>query len=439
LSSLGLRHCFHTLLITPVMMFRLLLLGALLLFHGEVRAETPAEKAGFAPRLIIYNARGPANSCGPGCDRWIAVEGQVDEGATARVSRFLREVKDTRRPIYFHSPGGSVRPSYAIARLLRSRKAVARIGRTIATACAGGTQVDAACLKIKTAGGEIPAELTTRQAMCNSACSYLFMGATTREVAPDAAMAIHDSRLTVMVHGHVPAQQLAEFKSRGMERANRERAAFVVSMGISRELDDLVKTVKFESLHILTRSELYRFGIDTRALSETSWTLNTVVRPYVRKVAVAKLGDGPTFRTMEWRLFCENKDRARLTFVQEVEQGDSGNKTMMLMAGSDKPVAFGKFPARVGKYEVWSDIVAPDAMQAMLAASSLQMGEGTRDPEGKTKLATFDIDTLGLGTSWTQLLTSCPANNTRPGATSSTLNAAPAISSTSAAPASQAK
>ena len=65
-------------LIKPVMMLRLFLLAALLLVHGEARAETPAEKAGFAPRLIIYNARGPANSCGPGCDRWIAVEGQVD-------------------------------------------------------------------------------------------------------------------------------------------------------------------------------------------------------------------------------------------------------------------------------------------------------------------------------------------------------------------------
>ena len=71
---------------------------------------------------------------------------------------------------------------------------------------------------------------------------------------------------------------------------------------------------------------------------------------------------------------------------------------MMLMAGPDKSVAFGKFPARVGKYEVWSDIVAPDAMQAMLAASSLQMGEGTPGAEARPTLATFDIDTLGLGT-----------------------------------------
>jgi hypothetical protein len=114
---------------------------------------------------------------------------------------------------------------------------------------------------------------------------------------------------------------------------------------------------------------------------------------------------------------------------------------MMLAAGSDKSVAFGRYPARVGKYEVWSDVVAPDAMQAMLAASRLQMGEGTLSAEGKTSLTTFDIDTLGLGASWTQLLASCPTNTARPAASSSSLNVnpAPAIPATPAAPATAAK
>jgi hypothetical protein len=102
-------------------------------------------------------------------------------------------------------------------------------------------------------------------------------------------------------------------------------------------------------------------------------------------------------------------------------------------------VAFGKFPARVGKYEVWSDVVAPDAMQAMLTASSLQVGEGTLTAEGKTSLATFDIDTLGLGTSWRQLLASCPANNARPAAASSGLTAAPGFNAAPATPANPAQ
>jgi len=408
------------------MISRFLLAAALLLVQSPLRAEpSAAEKHGFAPKLVIYNAKGTPDCCGPGCDRWIAVEGEVDAGAAARIRRFLADAKDTRRPFYFHSPGGAVEQSYIIGRLLRGRKAIARVGRTLATACAGGTQVDAACLKIKTGGGEIEAELNTRNAMCNSACSYLFLGATTREVAPDAVVAVHNSKLTLVVHGQPPPRLVAEFRERGMAKADRERAAFVVSMGISRELDDLIKTVKFESIHALTRTELYRFGIDTRPLPETAWTLEAATRPYVRKVAVVKQGDGGSFRAMEWRLFCENGKRARLMFVRESDPGAAAISTVMMMAGTEKSVAFGKFPARVGKYEVWREVVALDAREAILAASRLQMGEGTQAAEGKANLATFDIDTVGLGTSWSQLLTSCPATGVRPAA-STNLNAAPA-------------
>ncbi len=376
---------------------------------GAARAETPAEKAGFAPRLTIYLARGAPNSCGAGCDRWIAVEGEVDRDAAARIRRFLAGVKDTQRPIYLHSPGGNVEQSYAIGRLLRGRKAIARVGKTIATACATGTQVDAACLKIKTAGGEVEAELTTRNAMCNSACGYLFLGATTREVAPDAAIAVHNSKLTLVIHGHPPPQVVAEYRQRQMVTADRDRAAFVAAMGINRELNDLIRTVKFESLHVLTRPELYRFGIDTRPQPETTWTLEKEARPYIRKIAMAKQADGASFRMMEWRLFCETKDRARLMFVREFAEGAAGKSTVVIMAGADKSVAFGRFPARVGKYEVWSDAVATDTVKAMLAVQHLQVGENTPAPDGKAAVASFDIGTTGLEPAWTQLLASCPA------------------------------
>ena len=72
--------------------------------------------------------------------------------------------------------------------------------------------------------------------MCNSACSNLFLGATTREVAPDAAMAVHNSRLTLMVRGHPPPQVLAAFRERSMARADRERTSFIAAMGISHEI-----------------------------------------------------------------------------------------------------------------------------------------------------------------------------------------------------------
>ena len=390
-------------------MFRFLLLAALLLLPAELRAGTAAEKAGFAPKLMIYLAKGDANSCGPGCDRWIAVEGEVDRGASARIRRFLAAVKDPQRPIYFHSPGGSVGESYSIARLLRARKAVARVGRTIVAACGAGPQLDDACLKIKSGGGEVQAELATRRAMCNSACSYMILGATTREVAPDAAVAVHSSKLTVAFQGHPSPQQLAEYRNRSMAKADRERAAFVVAMGVSHELDDLIKTVKFESLHVLTRPELYRFGIDTRPLSETAWTLESAARPYLRKIALSKRDNDASFRLLEWHLYCENKDRARLMFVREFDQGVAPFDSMMMMAAPERSVAFGRLPARIGKYDVWSDPVVPEVMKAMLAADHLQMGEGSTAVDGKSHVVTFDIGTNGLAAGWSKLLESCPA------------------------------
>jgi hypothetical protein len=410
------------------MMFRVLLLASSLLIHGGLRAQPLPENKGFAPNLIIYLAKGPANSCGPGCDRWIAVEGSVDRNAAPRIRRFLQDVKDTRRPIYFHSPGGSVEQAFVIGRLLRSRKAVARVGRTIVAACGAGAQVDDACLKIKTGGGEVQAEIVTRRAVCNSACGYLFLGATTREVAPDATMAVHNSKFTLLVRGHVPPELIAAATDRGLARADRERTAFVAAMGINHELVDLIKTIKFENAHALTRTELYRFGIDTRPLAETAWTLETESRPYIRKVAVAKKDEAGAFRTMEWRLFCENKDRARLMFAQEFDKGAEGMSTVVMMAGSEKPVSFGTFPARIGAYEAWSGTIASTAMKAVLAAPHLQIGEGRLMPDGKTSQQIFEIDTSGLEPAWMQLFASCPAspNNTRPAIASPDLTPAQA-------------
>ncbi|TWB91361.1 hypothetical protein FBZ93_113230 [Bradyrhizobium macuxiense] len=423
------------------MFSRLLFFVALVLIPGVLRAEeAPVEKAGFAKKLTIYLAKGPANACGAGCDRWIAIEGEIDRDAAARVRSFLLAVKDPQLPIYLHSPGGNVEQSYAIARFLRARKATARVGRTSVPACSTGTQIDAACLKIKAAKGEVEAELATRNAMCVSACAYLFLGATDREVAPDSVLAVHNSRLMFVVHGHPPPQVVADFRRREMVSADRDRNVFLAAMGISRELSDLIRTVKFENLHVLTRPELYRFGIDTRPLPDTLWAVEKETRPYVRKIVQQKKGDGSSFRMMEWRLFCENKDRGRLMFVREFDEGAAGRSTVVMMAGLTKAIAFGRLPARFGKYEVWSDPVTADIVKAMTAVPQLQIGESALSSDGKPDatrpgVATFDIDTTGLRQGWTQLLASCPAATAGPkpaspwpAAASPSVNAAPPAS-----------
>jgi hypothetical protein len=388
-------------------MFRILLVAAILFLPAAIRAEPARDFPGFTPKLIIYLARGSANACGPGCDRWIAVEGQVDQGAASRIRSFLEKVKDTQRPIYFHSPGGSVDQAYIIGRLLRKRKAVARVGKTLVALCGSGSQVDDDCVRTKTGGGELEAQIVTRNAVCNSACGYLFMGATNREVAADAVMAIHNSRLIL----RLPPETPASVADRLMEKADRERESFVASMGINHEFTELVRTVKFETPHVLTRSELFRFGIDTRAMAETVWTLERVglEGAFVVKVAQTRIGDGSTFRTLQWRMYCENRQRARLVFVRELDADDAGLASMTLTAGSEQPLVFGKFPSFTGKYEVWRDTLGPVGIKALLEAPRLQMREAFAEPDGRTNASSLDIDNTGLEQGWAQVLTSCPA------------------------------
>lgn len=397
------------------MLVRVLLLLSCLLIPGILRAEeAPAEKAGFASRLTIYLAKGAPDACGPGCDRWIAIEGQIDQDAASRVRRFLAGVKDTQRPIYLHSPGGNVEQSYVIGRLLRSRKAIARVGRTVVTACAAGTQADASCQKIKTATGEIEAELTTYHAMCNSACGYLFLGATSREVAPDAALAVHNSKLILQFRGNPPPEVVAEARRRRIAGADRDRAAFIAAMGISRELDALIRTVKFENLHVLTRPELYRLGIDTRPLAETMWRLEKGTRPFISKVAMVRKESDSSFRTMEWRLYCETKKRVPLMFAGEIDAAATGTRSILMAASADLSKEVGGPPVRFGKYEVWNGAVDPDMVKAVLASHSLQVRETTPESEGKADVSSFNIDTTGLTSVWTQLGTSCTSAATVP-------------------------
>ncbi len=289
--------------------------------------------------------------------------------------------------------------------MLRARKAVARVGKTIISACSAGTQIDDACLKLKTKGGEIEASLTTRGAICNSACSYLFLGATTREVAPDAGVGVHSAKIILRFIGKPTPQQQAEVMANRRSQSNQEASSFVKAMGISHELVELIRTVSFESGHALTRQELYRFGIDKREFAETGWTMEAKARPFVRKFAWVKKDDG-TFRAIEWRLFCEGKDRARLMFIREFDK-DAGNSMVAMIAGTEKPLTFGTLPARRGNYEVWSAVIKRDAVKDLFAQPRLQVGESTLKPDGKTTDKLFNIETLGLEAAWAELSATC--------------------------------
>ena len=382
-------------LLTP-----LLLPGWALAAPSVPKTETPL------PQLAIYAAKGPPDACGPGCDRWIAIEGKIEPGSAARVERFFRERKDTQRPIYFNSPGGAMDDSLAIGRLLRGRKAIGRVGRTVVDACPG-TQTDSACTFIKTTRDEVTASIMTRGTVCGSACTFLLFGAVTREVAPDAFVAVHGAKIQMEFRLNVNEKRREEAIAKAHSEADRLTFAYVEEMGISRELMTLADSISPESLRVLTRQELYRFRIDTRDFVETAWTLEKAQRPSVRKMAQIKDGDG--FRKLEWQLVCDSKVHARLAFVDELSKDPAAVRIVAMTAGSAKSPQFSRFPVRFGAHEVWSAIITPDAMKNFFAAPRLGIGQKTVLPDGKATSSFFEIETRGLESAWTQLSAACQA------------------------------
>src|SRR3981081_569542 len=187
------------------MTLRAIPVAILVLICGPALAASPAirpaPREAPTPPMVFYVAKGAPDACGRGCDSWIAIEGQVDSGAALRFRKFLRQIKDRNLPMYFSSPGGNLDQALAMGVMLRERPAGARVARTVVKECGFEAQNGEACLKLKQSGRELHGDLWTRGAMCNSACPYLLLGATTREIAPDTVLAVHSPKVVVRFSG----------------------------------------------------------------------------------------------------------------------------------------------------------------------------------------------------------------------------------------------
>ena len=136
----------------PIMAPQAALAALIVLILGLVPAagaETPAQP------MTFYVASGGLDSCGKGCDHWIAAEGQIDAAAALRFRKFLQRIKDRNLPIYFASPGGNVDQAIAMGNMLRERGAVARVGRTVVNECGFEAQDGQACARLKQSGREL--------------------------------------------------------------------------------------------------------------------------------------------------------------------------------------------------------------------------------------------------------------------------------------------
>ncbi len=395
------------------MTLRAIPVAILVLICGPALAASPAirpaPREAPTPPMVFYVAKGAPDACGRGCDSWIAVEGEVDSGAAVRFQNFLRQTGNRHLPMYFSSPGGNLDQALAMGAMLRERPTVARVARTVVKECGFEAQDGEVCLRLKQSGRELHGDLWTHGAMCNSACPYLILGAATREIAPDAVLAVHSPKVVVHFSGGIPTQQMrAAATERGIERADLMLSRYFLKMGAEGALLDLAKTVKFESMHILTREEIVRFGIDRREFVETPWTFENSIRSMVRKSAIAKSDAGNAFRTLQWRLFCFTTGQFELDFQRQVPSAPAF-ATVSISNGGAKPLYFTLPPVKPQGFEVWGLRMTRVSLQSLAGLPQFDFTETAQAPDGHRLAHPERFSTEGLAGALESLLATCPA------------------------------
>jgi hypothetical protein len=372
-------------------------------------AARPSPAAAPAPPVMFYVAKGAPDACGRGCDRWIAVEGQINGDAAGRFKTFIRQhLKDRHLPMYFSSPGGNLEQGIFIGNMLRELSAVARVARTIVKDCGFEAQTSDVCLKLKRSGRELAGDLSTRNAQCNSACPYLILGAITREVAPDAILGVHSPKVVLRSSGGQPTREtIVAATQRGVERADRLLSNYVFKMGIEGELLDVAKTTKFEDMHVLTRDEMFRFGIDRREFVETPWAFENLGRALIRKSAIARNEGGKSWRALQWRLFCQNTEQFQLDFQRQITAAPAF-AAISVSSGGAKPLTFAYPPAKPAGYEVWGLRIPKSSARAIADLPQIDLTETGIAPDGRRLAHAEKLSTEGLAASLTGLLAICP-------------------------------
>lgn len=389
----------------PSLLAAALLLGACL---PAVAAQTkaPGKAAATVPfkdPMVFYLARGEKNSCGPGCDQWIAAEGTITQGTAERMRAFLTR-NPSSRPVYFHSPGGINLESLAMGRLMRERGITARVARTIPQDC-GPRE----CAGARRSGSDVPARLTSALAYCNSACVYAIVGARTREIAPEAHLGVHASVVSfdflpknVKVPGHLRART---------EAANRnEIRRYLVAMGIAPALLDAAEKVPHESIRALSREEMVRFNIDSRSVVESAWIYDERLSDsgiIFKSIDVNEAGAAGYRKTM-LRVSCLSVDQFMVGYAREVGPKENSFLPLKFVAAREEfKLAPPTRPVLGNDARKHYDIrLAPVPMRAFEAAAAEDRIELAPDAGGGKAGATR-LSTVGLASALLSLTQRC--------------------------------
>jgi hypothetical protein len=375
----------------------------------------PDRKQPAAP-MVFFIAKGETGACGAGCNAWIAADGKIDRGTPGQLRALLGRLGKRRLPIYFQSPGGNVEAAFAIGRMLRARGMTAGVGRTIPQGCDPAQSREPACDTLRRSGRELPAELRTIAASCNSACVYAVVGARVREIAPGASLGIHNISVTRTMIRKTREGRIVAISSikltgdaDGVREGNRKIARYAAEMDVSRALVDAAAAVPNDQLRFLTRDEIARFGIDQRGFAESRWTVQeqkaggSFIGKLLTeaKIGDAKAGEPKHYRVMQVLLLCGRSGFINAAFARELDASDKIAFAAIAAQGSEVRLGRTQSTAKLNgvDMEIWRAPVPRAFFDSAASGDSIELVEMSASAAANTPPRRMTLSTAGLAAS----------------------------------------
>jgi hypothetical protein len=352
------------------------------------------------PEMVFYVAKGGSNSCGHGCNEWIAADGTIDGAAAGRLRQLLAKLNGRKLPIFFHSPGGSALGSVELGRLIRSEKLMGGVARTVPGGCDRDRLYDKPCQALKRDGAA--AEFDTDVATCNSACVYALAGASVRWVPPGVPLGIHAAEI------EPPTPVAAGLLEWARRTADARIEEYLREMGIDGALFAAASAVPHQSARFLQRDEIIRFGIDTREFGDTSWHLVTKPVPAISKNYFARaVGQRLPYRSALLRLSCGDAKFMHLTLAIEIAPGELGfgsHRIVIAMNGWRAEFPLGADTAR---FDMRTMNVLVSSMAAADDGGSIELFDPVRKSEPQS---TVRLTMDGFSDAYARLRKTCEAS-----------------------------
>jgi hypothetical protein len=368
------------------------------------RADPVAANAALTAPIEFYVAHGDANACGPGCSDWIAAQGKIDAGAADRFRQLLKTLGNRRPPIYFHSPGGKVNDAMELGRLFRDKKFAVSVGQTVPLGCGSDKQSVDACAARKRAGQAVEADISPTAYACNSSCVYALAGGAVRLVPPWVKLGIHDIGIdpnTSMPRG-VSVTMV-------MRLSHARLRSYLRAMGIDDALFSAVVATPNESIKLLQRDDIVRFGVDRREFGESAWRFLDEPTPKIRKFFFARTdGDQPHYVDGEIEVGCNTGGGiylalARRQLASDPEFSGAGSPAASI-AVNGKQVTLNRVTS--ANFYVRSGRMASNALDMVGDGATIELPGSEL---GRKELGNVTLSMDGSSTAYAKLRPRCTA------------------------------